>query len=334
MGDAILCTPALRAVRQHLQSSKISFLANPVVQQVLSPCDFNDYWLGSLNAKDQNPFAVAKKLRPYEFTQAILFKNSFACALAVFLAGIPTRIGYAREGRGPLLSERLYPPKTTNGKFKPVSMIDYYLAIAGWIGADTDEAIPQLPVDPADERRLHAKLPALGTAAGPIVILVPGGAFGSSKCWPADRFAKTADWLIDNYNTTVVICVAPNPTEKQIAERICAASKNTLVSLAQRPLSLGQLKALFASADLVISNDTGPRHIAIALKRKVVTLFGPNNPAWTNTNYDAEVQIAANVDCAPCQKARCKKPSHLCMEVITTDMVCNAAAEVLDNLQG
>ncbi|NIT23694.1 MAG: hypothetical protein GTN53_14430, partial [Candidatus Aminicenantes bacterium] len=71
------------------------------------------------------------------------------------------------------------------------------------------------------------------------------------------------------------------------------------------PLSLGELKALFSIADLVISNDTGPRHIAIALGRKVVTLFGPNNPIWTNTNYENEIQIIGNVHCAPCSKPKC-----------------------------
>ncbi|MBA7481000.1 hypothetical protein ES707_16468 [subsurface metagenome] len=108
MGDAVLCTPALRAIRKHFKTCKISFFANPAVRCVLSPCSFNDKWLEQRN---ENPFALAKKLKEHKFKYAILFKNSFASALAVYLAGIPSRIGYAREGRGLLLTDKLYPPK-------------------------------------------------------------------------------------------------------------------------------------------------------------------------------------------------------------------------------
>jgi len=136
MGDAILCTPALRAIRRHFKSSPISFFAKPVIREVLSPSSFNDIWLEQQNS---NPFVITKMLKRHKFTHAILFKNSFASALAVLLAKIPSRIGYAREGRSPLLTDKLYPPKLPDGKFKPISMIDYYLAIASWLGADTAE---------------------------------------------------------------------------------------------------------------------------------------------------------------------------------------------------
>ncbi len=96
-------------------------------------------------------------------------------------------------------------------------------------------------------------------------------------------------------------------------------------------ISLGELKALFSLAELVISNDTGPRHIAIALGRKVITLFGPNNPAWTDTGCENEIQIIGNVHCAPCSKPKCKKSEHICMQAITVEMVCEAAKELLEN---
>ena len=82
---------------------------------------------------------------------------------------------------------------------------------------------------------------------------------------------------------------------------------------------------------MVISNDTGPRHIAIALKRKVVTLFGPNDPAWTETDYKDEIKIIGDAPCAPCEKPVCKKNEHLCMQAITVEMVCNAAKKLLDS---
>ena len=325
MGDAILCTPALRAIRNLFSSSRITFLADPVVRRVLSPCSFNDAWL----QPQPNPFAFAARLKAHKFTHAILFKNSLAAALVVSLARIPNRIGYARELRGPLLTDRLYPPRLPNGKFKPASMLDYYLAIAERLGANTTNRSLELQIDQDDSRNLHAGFPELVKRKNPIVVLVPGGAFGPSKCWPSENFAVIADWLIDNNNATVVISVAPNPPEKKIAAEICALSSRKLLNLAEHPLELGELKALFSLADLVITNDTGPRHIAIAFKRNLITLFGPNDPAWTDTDYENEIQIVGNVPCAPCVKPICRKPEHLCMLSITPDMVRSAAEELL-----
>ncbi len=328
MGDAVLCTPALRAIRQRFKSSRISFLAKPTVREVLSPSRFNDIWL---EQQISNPLAIAKKLKKHKFTHAILFKNSFASALAAFLAGIPSRIGYAREGRGLLLTDKLYPPKLPDGKFKPISMIDYYLAIASWLGCNTTDRNLELLIDPQEDMKLSAKLPEAADFEGPVVVIVPGGAFGPSKCWLSERFAATADWLIASYNATVVVSVAPNPAEKRIAKEICDSSKHKLINLADRPITAGELKSLFSAADLVITNDTGPRHIAIALRRKIISLFGPNDPAWTDTGYENEIQIAGEAPCAPCCKPICEKKEHLCMQAITVEMVCKAAKKLLEN---
>ena len=379
IGDAILCTPALRAIRRHFESCEITFLARPIVRDILSPNSFNNTWI---EQRGGNPFAVAKTLRQHKFEHAILFKNSFASGLAVLLAGIPSRTGYAREGRGLLLTDRLHPPRLRNGRFKPLSMVDYYLAIAAWLGADTTGRHLELLIDPQEEQSLRAKLPevveadkpASRRAGKPVVILVPGGAFGPSKCWPAERYAQTADWLIDNYDATIVISVSPDPVETQIAQQIIHSSKFSsrphrpslpdhppslrakiafspepcpersrggsrrgsnlkpkLINLAEKPLSLGELKALFAVADLVITNDTGPRHIAIAFGRKVVTLFGPNDPAWTDTGYENEIQIVGDVPCAPCSSGVCKKAEHLCMQAITVETVCDAVKQLLED---
>ncbi|MGD2094779.1 MAG: glycosyltransferase family 9 protein, partial [Phycisphaerales bacterium] len=178
MGDGILCTPALRAIRKYFKFGKITFFTNPVVRQILSPCNFNDEWL---EQKSNNPLAIAKQLKEHKFTHAILFKNSFASALAVLLARIPTRIGYAREGRGFLLTDKLYPAKLPGGKFKPISMVDYYLAIASWLGCETNNRNLELQIDSGDEQCLCGKLPQVLDLDGPLVVLVPGGAFGPSK---------------------------------------------------------------------------------------------------------------------------------------------------------
>ena len=325
MGDAILCTPALRAIREQFPGDRISLLANRTVREVLSPCPFHYDWIDPGHSM---PGTIAQ-LRNGKFTHAVLFKNSLGSALTVFLARLPHRIGYSREGRGLLLTDRLHPPRSAQGRYKPISMVDYYLAIAQRLGADISRRDLELHVGPRDLESLRTRLPELYTANGPVVILVPGGAYGPSKCWPTERFAQAADRLIDAYGAVVVLSVAGNPFERQIAARIRQAAEHPLLSLGDRSVGLGELKAVFSRADLVITNDTGPRHIAIALGRKVITLFGPNDPAWTQTGYPREVQIVGRAPCAPCRKPRCSQPEHTCMRDISTDRVMTAACELL-----
>ncbi|MBN2455489.1 MAG: lipopolysaccharide heptosyltransferase II [Sedimentisphaerales bacterium] len=331
MGDAILCTPALRAIRGHFKTSKITFFANRIVKEILSPNSFNDAWIVQ---RSNNPFVTARILKASQFDQAVLFKNSFDSALAVFLARIPSRLGYSRQGRGILLTDRMYPSRLPGGKFRPVPMVDYYLAITSRLGADVFDRSLELTVDQKQVSSLRKKLGNVAESDGPIVILVPGGAFGPSKCWPAERFAKVADWLIKNYKARIIVSVSNEPAELKIAEHICNESKNELVNLARKPLSLGELKALFSLTGLVITNDTGPRHIAIALGRKVITLFGPNDPAWTDTDYEREIQIVGNVPCAPCVKPVCRMTEHFCMNSIGVELVCKAVRELLEKDKG
>jgi len=327
MGDAILCTPALRALRKLFKTSEITFLSRPIVREVLSPCRFNDKWL---ELQNKNPFSIAAKIRKQNYDTAVLFKNSFGSALACFLAKVPTRIGYAREGRSFLLTKKLYPKKTSNGKFKPVSMLDYYLAIASELGGENVRRNIELSVEPKAKNSLKEKLPHAFKENGPIIILVPGGAFGPSKCWPVEGFAKTAEWLVKNHNATIVISVSEHPAEKEIARNIVKSCTERLINLTEHPLTISELKALFAQAELVISNDTGPRHIAIGLQRKIITLFGPTDPAWTETGYENEIKIIGRAPCAPCQKPRCRMERLYCMESITVERVCKAAGKMLE----
>jgi heptosyltransferase-2 len=316
LGDAVLSTPALRAIRQKYKDAEISFLANAPVKAVLSDGDFNDKWLDSSG----NALTLANVLRKARFTDAILFKNSFGCALTVFLAGIKNRIGYARDKRSWLLTNKIDPLKKSDGTFKPASMVDYYLRIAETIGCDTTSRNLELSVNDQDASTIPPQIQGILNAERPVVIVVPGGAFGPSKCWPANRYGRIAKLLREKYNAEVLVSVAPNDAEMKTAETICSIAHKA-VNLGEFNLSLGQLKAVFAKADLTITNDTGPRHIAIALQRKLITLFGPNDPEWTLTGYPQEIQIVGSAFCLPCAKPHCFQKNHICMESITVEKV-------------
>lgn len=329
VGDAVLCTPALRGLGKRFEGEQIYFLASETVRQLLSPNNFGNEWVDAGRA---GLTRLARRLKGHGFSRAVLFKNSFGSALITFLAGVPERIGYARDCRSLLLTQRIYPPKGADGRFKPVSMIDYYLKIVAQLGCGTADRLTELSVSAEDTAALPAKLPGALSPASPLVVLVPGGAFGPSKRWGAERFARTADWLIEKYGATVVLCVAPNKMEAGIAEQVCEQAERKVHSPAGTGLTMGELKALLAESDLVVTNDTGPRHIAIALGKKLITLFGPNNPEWTQTGYKDEVQIVGEAECVPCDKPQCKQERHLCMEAISVEMVCGAAGKILDEL--
>jgi len=327
LGDAVMSTPALQALRHACPRARITWLANPVVRAALSPSPFGDAWL---TPEKKGSLALARRLRRERFDQVILCKNSLGSAWICWLAGIPTRTGYRREGRGWLLTEPRQPPRQANGAFLPAPMIDYYLALTPGAGTAVSNRQMALSVDPASEARLHDRYPDLLEGTGPLIILVPGGGFGPSKCWAPDRFAQVADRLHAERGARTVLSVAPNPTEQAVAAAIAGQCQSPLVNLARQPLDLGELKALLASADLVITNDTGPRHMAIALQRPVVTLFGPNDPAWTQTGWKHEIQIVGRAPCVPCQQPICRAERHLCMESITVSEVLDAAVRLLD----
>lgn len=324
LGDAILCTPALRALREHHDSARITFYAGAAVRDILTPCPFNDAWMDQ-----RHSLTLVRRLRKQRFSEVILFKNSFHSALMCWLAGIPERVGYAREARAGLLTDKLEPARLPDGAFKPAPMVDYYLALARHQGCASSGRIPLLSLAAEDESALKAKLPELVQAQQTLVVLVPGGAFGPSKLWPTEHYAQTADYLVEKHRARVVISVAPNSAERKIATQIMRQARHPLVNLGDSPLSLGELKALIGRADLVISNDTGPRHIAIALGRKIISLFGPNDPTWTDTGYEKETKVLPDGPCVCCQKPHCKNPDNFCMKTIGVDRVCHLADKML-----
>lgn len=326
MGDAILSTSALRSIREHFAGARITFLASKTVRDILEPCPYCDAFI---NLK-KNPFKLARIIKRRKFGKVILFKNSFGSAMTVYLAGVKHRIGYARDWRGMFLTNGIKPVMDGPGKFKARSMVDYYLKLCGKLGCDVSDRSLSLEVSDQQITDASNKLGEVMSGGKPLAILVPGGAFGPSKLWPAVRFAALADKIIEKYDANVVVSVAPNKAERRIAGKICSRSNHELFNLGDLGLGLGELKGLFSKADVVITNDTGGRHVAIALRKKVVTLFGPNNPKWTQTGYEGEIQICGRGKCVPCDKPNCKMSKHICMESISVDEVFDAVGKMLD----
>jgi heptosyltransferase II len=341
VGDAVMATPMLRTLRQRFPEAHISYLMRRYVKPIYSGMPWADqlitYRTGRTKAKaGKGQFLdLAARLRAAKFDTAVLLTNSFRSALVCKMAGIDRVIGYERDGRGFLLSDRLLPPKD-RGKYVPTPIVKYYMGIAQYLGAGSRNLRMELFITESERREAQQVLQNAGVdltidrpaASGnpPVILLNPGAQYGSAKCWLPEYFAELADRLMDELGATVLLSSAPR--EKQIVESIKRQMRRAPVDLAKAGLSLGSLKEIVRRSDLMITNDTGPRHIAAAFDVPVVTLFGPTHPEWTEIFFEKEHKAAVKVFCGPCQKKTCPL-DHRCMTRLTPGMVYDAALRLL-----
>lgn len=373
LGDGVMATPFLRALRGIYPQAHIAAMGRPIIAPVLTGLPYINEAKVLSRAEEKQAVAWLKREK---FDLGILLPNSLRSAATLWRGGVKHRLGYAREWRSPLLTHRINPirrsaerherdaamnraiteiraqmsPPPENpaaragGKYEPIPTIDYYLALATYLSdqADTSRRM-HLGITAAEQADAHAALASLGIATDgsePLVILVPGANFGSSKCWPPERFAQIADRLMDRRNEApATVLIASSPAELPIVDAILAASMlcpnggglGKLHALAKlnngKGVSLGALKEIVRLSSLMICNDTGPRHFAVALGRPVVTLFGPTDPVWAETFFDLERQVRIDVPCGPCQLKRCPV-DHRCMRGIEVEHVLTAVTEL------
>jgi len=334
-----MATPALRALRGHFSGGRITHIGRQTSLEVLDGADLSDRTMSDISAgkaKAWGVFRQAMLMRKKRFDLAVMLPNSFRAALLCRLSGIPARVGYNRDGRGWLLTHRLTPSRDASGRFTPVPTIDYYNALAEMLGAHANTRRMCLAVTTQGEVQADRLFAEAGIVRSrPIVMLNPGGSFGPSKLWPSERYAALADALVEKRGAQIIINAAPG--ERAIAGAVTTAMNSApTIDLAQVENSLTLLKSLMRRASLVVTNDTGARHIAAAMGSGVVTIFGSTDPTWARIDCPHERIVQADVACAPCQRKFCSNPPgptfHQCMKAITVEMVLSAAEGLLDEL--
>jgi len=341
VGDAVMATPALRAIRQRFPRAHVAYLMKRYVKPLYGGMPWADqlitYRTGKTKAKAGKGefFDLAARLRAGNFDVAVLLPNSFKSALVCKMANIKRIVGYERDGRGFLLSDKLLPQKD-KGKFVPTPIVKYYMGLARYLGATDTDLRMQLFVTEPERREAIDVLTRCGLepdidrpgAAGkpPLVLLNPGAQYGAAKLWRADYFAALADRLIEEQGATVLVSGAPR--ERAIIEQVKRHMKRAALDLSNKGVSLGSLKEIVRRCDLMVTNDTGPRHLAAAFDVPVVTVFGPTHPQWTEIYFPKERQVAVKVFCGPCQKKVCPL-DHRCMTRVTPPMVYDAAVGLL-----
>ena len=338
VGDFVMATPTLRAIRNRFATSKITFLAEENLEDLIRGGDWMDDVCAWPPKALRNPLRrtyqrLVRDLRRRRFGLAVLLPNSFRSALIARLSGAKRRIGYDRDRRGLLLTDRVAARNRVDGDFAPYPIVEYYADLAEAVGCERPGDALELFTTEEDDIAVIDRLDALGvtergTKCRPIVVISPGARFGAAKCWLPERFAGTADRLIVERGVSVIITCGPG--EESIARAIGAEMHAPGFVLDNPRLTLGQLKSLIRRCDLLLCNDAGPRHFAKAFGVPVVTIFGPTHPEWTATSYPAERIVRIDVDCGPCQKRTCPLGHLDCMTGVDVETVYFACCDLMN----
>jgi len=329
VGDVVMCTPALRAIRR----------AHPDAEIVVEGLGFQRGLIGGLDATDRfiadpgrgagNIWRHGRALAAERFDWAVVLGESERVAAAPFLARIPLRAGYGRGLlRKALLTHHLERPRDLGGKQLAFSMIERYLRVTRMLGIPDDGTHMDVPVSDEDRAVVDARLAGVDLAPdAEIVTIIAGAAFGSAKMWPPAQFAAACDQLYERRGWRAVL--APGPGEEALGHEVAKHSKHGVTLLMDPPLSLTGLAALLERSQLVLSNDTGPRSMAVALGLPVVVPIGPTDDAHTRHHLERQRVLMEDVDCRPCRLRVCPI-DHRCMTRITPERVANAAEELVD----
>jgi len=320
LGDAVMCTPALRALKRRFPQSTLAVAGQPAICTLLEGLPFVDRLLPLVSLRGlfsllNAAWEVSEDARDL----AVVFPHSFRAALLARLAGAHRRIGYNRDHRRWLLTDAPEPHRE-NGVITPIYMSREYLDLIAPLGCTDDGLGLELAAAPSERVAVREHF----AGDGPLVAIAPGGAFGPAKRWSAERFAAVADALAAQRGARCVLLTGPGEADTRAA--VLAAAKSPLLEFPGGGIL--RLKAVLAEAELLVGNDSGPRHIAIAFGKPVVCIMGPTSPRYTDSPWEKGRVLRVDVDCGPCQKPVCAT-DHRCMTRITADAVVEAALPFL-----
>jgi len=326
LGDAVLATPALRALRAALPGTRITWAGGRAAHEALEGLGTRDDVMpvaGPMATGTLAPLRLARLVRRLGADAALLLTNSFSSALAAFRAGIGVRVGLARDGRRALLTHVVEVPEE-KGRLVPRSMQAHYLDLVAPFGARSDGRGPELRVLDFDRERAERRLAAEGPG-GPFLGVSPGASFSATKILPPDRLAPAV--RLARERSGLVPLVLGGPGEEDLVRATAEAIGGPCVSTHERPPSVGELKALLGRCAVLLTSDAGPRHVAEALGVPTVVWMGPTDPRWSEPTRARLVRVE-RLACLGCHLKRC--PIGLpCMLDLTPESVAEAALAVL-----
>lgn len=336
LGDAVMCEPALRSLRRLFPQASITLLVKPAVAGLFQSHPGIDrimlYEDKGRHARLTGKWRLARELRREGFDLAVLFQNAFEAALITTLAGIRRRYGYATDGRSLLLSD----PVAMPDRRTPLHQVEYYWNMLKPFGLTGQPDHPELFIAPDEERSIEARLRQEGITVGDVVIGInPGSTYGGAKRWLPDRFAEATERLCrtlgDSGQRPAVVVIGAKgeePLGHEIVSRLTARS-----AVLSGATTIRELMALINRCAVLITNDTGPMHIASALDVPVVAVFGPTDWRTTSPLGKEHALLRHPVDCAPCMLRECPI-DHRCMTGVTAEQVYEAGLSIVSGRSG
>ena len=349
VGDAVMTIPALRKLRGLFPDAHITLATRSMTAGLFTDADFLDDLQLHAHSGVLSTIGQVREWRKGHFDLAVLFPNSFEAALVAFLAGVPTRVGYATDGRRMLLTHQLNLPEWRASRHE----VYYYLEIIEQLerlvvdpkavpghasfsyANNPHDAAPDGSLRVSDARRVEANnlLHVYGTGGirsdeqnrRPLIALCPGSINSRAKRWPAERYAAIADRFIEELGAEVVLVGSKDEVDVSLeVDRLMR--RNAVLITGQTELA--DAVAVLSLVDLLVTNDTGPAHIASALGRPTLVIFGPTNPLTTRPFSSLGEIVRHPPDCAPCMLRDCPI-DHRCMTAISPEEVFECARVML-----
>ena len=321
IGDVVLSTPVITAARKAYPDAYIAVMVSSQAKDIVkgNPC-INEVIIydkkGVFHA-----LRFANWLREKKFELSLILHSTNRVNLIAFLAKIPKRAGYARGKMDFLLTDKLEYKKRLAEKHEA----EYSLDVLRSMGIDAEASPLVVPVNKENEKHIDE----LGLKKDGKFIVIHPGASHISKIWPAEKFAKAADILIERFGAQVILISGPQ--QVNIGDKVRSLMKNKPIFLCGKT-SIGDLAALFKRSRLFISNDSGPVHIACAIGTPVISIFSRNEKGlspkrWGPLGTKTAV-LHKDVGCLECLAHNCKK-GFLCLNSITVEELIEKAGQFL-----
>ncbi len=320
-----MAVPALRALRRRFPKAELFFQGKGPFESLLGDSGLFDRFIPLQSGEGRRKRNI-EEIRQLEVDLAVILPHSFGSALEIWRAGVPIRLGYAREGRLGLLTHSL-PPHQTRSALLPVPMHYQYLELMSVLGADGDAMDGLLGVSAEAEAAGTRWLLDRGIPEGESPIAFnPGASFGPSKIYPPHLLAEVGRQILEReLGPLLILC---GPGEEELAREVGGHLTVSVPNAAEDPPPLDVLKAILKRCRVLVTMDSGPRHLAVALSVPTVVLMGPTDPRFTAARLEQSIVLRKPVPCGPCHQKICPL-DHRCMHEISSQEVFAATESLL-----
>lgn len=330
IGDAVMAQPLLQLLKARDPASPIDVLAPGWVAPVwramaeVETVIEAPFRHGALQMGERREFA--RRLRERGYAEAYVLPNTLKFALIPWLAGIPRRVGYKGEMRYGLINVM-----HRDDKAAPRPMVSFYAALAAAPATVVRQPaeLPRPALYVSDQQIVQTMI-SLGLRPElPLIAFASGAEFGTAKRWPAAHFAALAQTIRQTHPAAQIVLLGSGK-DQEVCDEIIALAP--MVRSLAGVTTLAQAIALIARADAMVSNDSGLLHIASALNRPVVAIYGPTDPLHAPPFSDVATSLFLKLECSPCKQRECPLGHHRCMRDISADMAWQALDRMLADL--